>query len=388
MKKRDFICFGGNDWWYHNRNHFDVRMMEMFAKYGTVLYINSIVLQKPKISEGKKFLQKLIRKTKSIFHGLKKTDEGFWVYSPLSLPVHHIKWLRLFNKWLLLFQIHFVTYRLGIRDPIIWVACPAASEVAIHMKKNRLIYQRTDCFEEFPDADIQISKQYDQKLKAAADITLFVNRMLLEKESRSCKKAIYVDHGVDFDLFALAEKSGEIPDDIKNIRKPIVGFFGQIDDYTVDIEFMKKVADYMPDWSFVFIGGTIEDCSGLAGKDNVWLLGKKPYIQIPHYGKYFDVAIMPWQQNYWIQACNPIKLKEYLALGKPIVSTPFTQLKSYLDVIYEAKTPEEFVECIKRAFNENNSKLVEQRRNKITHDTWKNKAEIVCNEIFKEKQTG
>ncbi len=82
------------------------------------------------------------------------------------------------------------------------------------------------------------------------------------------------------------------------------------------------------------------------------MLGKKPYEKIPHYGKCFDVAIMPWRQNRWIELCNPIKLKEYLALGKPVVSTSFPELQNYLDVTYTAKTPEEFVRCIKKALAE------------------------------------
>lgn len=387
QKNIDILCFGGNDWWYHNRNHFDVRMMEILAKHGKALYINSIVLQKPKLSQGKKFIHKLARKTRSIFHGLKKTDEGFWVYSPVSLPVHHIKWLRPLNKMLLQFQVWFVARRLGFKEPIVWVACPAACDVAINMKKSGLVYQRTDCFEEFPDADVQIAKDYDRKLKAAADLTVFVNGMLYEKEFDKCKKAIYVDHGVDFEKFASADKYNDVPDDIRNMRRPIVGFFGQIDDYTVDIDFMKKVTDYLPECSFVFIGGTIDNCSILKAKDNVWMLGMKPYEQIPHYGRFFDVTIMPWRQNYWIQACNPIKLKEYLALGKPIVSTPFTELNKYRDVVYEAKTPEEFADCIKKAYSENNPELIAKRRQKVASSSWQSKAELVLHELFNEEES-
>ncbi|MFC1781155.1 glycosyltransferase [Planctomycetota bacterium] len=359
--------------------------MKKLSENGTVLYVNSIVIQKPKISQGKKFIHKLVRKTKSVFRGLKKTEEGFWVYSPFSLPVYHISWLRPLNNWLVRLQVKRITRRLDIHNPIIWMAGLGACEIAIDMKRNKLIYQRTDCFEEFPDIDTKIAKEYDQKIKAAADLVIYANKMLYEKELKHCRKTIYVDHGVDFEMFATAEKSEDVPSDIRKIKKPIVGFYGQIDDYTVDIEFIKKVVDYMPDWSFVFIGGTIEDCSSLEAKDNVWMLGMKPYEQIPHYGKCFDVAIMPWKQNDWIQACNPVKLKEYLALGKPIVSTPFTELQRYQDVTYVAQTPEEFAESIKKAFLENNMELVTKRRQKIAHHSWESKAEKILQEIFNEK---
>jgi len=124
------------------------------------------------------------------------------------------------------------------------------------------------------------------------------------------------------------------------------------------------------------------ECDGLCVKKNVWMLGQKPYEQIPHYGKCFDVAIMPWKQNRWIEACNPIKLKEYLALGKPIVSTPFPELNKYLDVVYLARTPKEFANCIKRAIRQDSPKLVTTRREKVKNSSWDTKAELMLEELL------
>ena len=143
MKKLSFICFGGQDWWYHNRGHIDMQLMRRFGKLGTDLYVNSIVMQKPNLKKsiggGRSFTAKLIRKTKSIIAGLKKSDVGFWVYSPISLPVHHIGWLRKINEIILRLQMWRVTKKLGIQNPVIWVACPAACDVSIKMKKSKLV---------------------------------------------------------------------------------------------------------------------------------------------------------------------------------------------------------------------------------------------------------
>jgi len=382
MEKIDVVCFGGEDWWYHNRGHIDMQLMRRFARSGTVLYVNSIVMQKPNLRQAKKFVQKLIRKAKSIVTGLKKSDSGFWVYSPISLPIHHITCLRHLNAMLLRFQLSWTLWKLGINNPIIWVACPAACDVAVKMRHTKLVYQRTDRFEEYPNVDTKTIRQYDQRLKAAADLTVFVNKALYTEEMGQCRKAIYLDHGVDFDMFATAENSEEVPNDIRDIKEPIVGFFGGIDDHTSDIGFIENVIDLLPEMSFVFIGNASSDCFGLLAKNNITMLGQKPYEQIPHYGKCFDVAIMPWRQNRWIEACNPIKLKEYLALGKPIVSTPFSELRKYKDVIYEAKTPEEFAECIEQALVEDNPERVAARRKKVQAFTWDSKAEFVLNKLF------
>lgn len=383
----DTVCFGGEDWWYKNRAHIDMQLIRRCARKGTTLYINSIVMQKPGLSKSKKsgsitFWQKLKRKAASIFKGLKPSGEGFWIYSPLTLPVHHIVWLRWLNELLLRTQVLIVMRILKIKNPVVWVACPAACDTAIKLKKNKLVYQRTDRFEEYPNVDKDIITRYDRDLKAEADLTLFVNQLLYDDESQRCKKALFLDHGVDFDFFADAENDGNVPADIKNISKPIVGFFGAIDEHTFDIEFTAKVIALLPGMNFVFVGQPTSDIGSMTANKNIYMLGQKDYAQIPHYGKYFDVAIMPWNQNDWIKHCNPIKTKEYLALGKPVVSTPFPELEKYLDVIYKAATPEEFAEKIRYALENDNEQLKVQRKNKVRTFSWDSKAENVFENLF------
>jgi glycosyltransferase involved in cell wall biosynthesis len=185
-------------------------------------------------------------------------------------------------------------------------------------------------------------------------------------------------------MFAHAERNAEKPEDIAWIPGPVVGFFGGIDDHTSDIAFVEKVVDLLGEMSFVFVGKASSDCSSLEARGNVSMLGQKPYEQIPHYGKCFDVAIMPWRQNRWIQACNPIKLKEYLALGKPVVSTPFAELQKYLDVVYQASTPKQFAESIKQALEEDCPERIAQRREKVQNASWDSKAQLVLDELLTE----
>jgi glycosyltransferase involved in cell wall biosynthesis len=391
MRVRDssnlsFICFGGTDWWYHHRAHIDKQLLSRFAQLGPAMYINSIVMQKPGIRQGKIFLSKLDRKMKSIFKGAKLTDKGFWVYSPFSLPIHHIAWARVPHEILLRFQISLVAYLLRIKTPIVIVACPAACDTAIKLAKDKLVYNRTDVYEEFPNVDRETIKKYDRKLKSNADLTIFVNKKLFTEESYQCKNPLFLDHGVDFKMFSSADQGGIVPTEMAGIKRPIIGYFGEINGHTVDIEFTEKLVELLPEMSFVFVGNISSDYGSLKAKKNVWMLGKKPYKQIPHYGKCFDVAIMIWRQTRWIQVCNPIKLKEYLALGKPIVSTPFTELQYYHDIVYVAKSPEEFADCIKRALVEDNAERITERRQKVQYATWDNKAQSVLDALFGNKK--
>jgi len=378
----DVICFGGEDWWYHNRGHIDMQLMRRFARTGTTVYVNSIVMQKPNLSQPAQFLRKLKRKAKSIFNGLKTTDAGFWAYSPASLPFHHIWWARPINRMLLLGQIAWVARKIGITRPLVWVACPAACDVALRLKKQKLVYQRTDRFEEYPNVHTEAIETYDHTLKAHADLTIFVNHTLYRAEAHQCRKAVYLDHGVDYEMFASAENDHYLPPDLAPIKKPVIGFFGGIDDHTFDIDLTQSVVNLLPEMSFVFVGNASADCSGLQAAKNAFMLGQKPYEQIPHYGKCFDVAIMPWRQNAWIQACNPVKLKEYLALGKPVVSTPFAELQNYADLVYQAKSPQEFAQCIQHALADNCPDLIAARRKKVSNSSWDHKAQFIRETLF------
>lgn len=387
-KGNDIVCFGGEDWWYHNQAHIDMQLMKRFAKGSTALYVNSIVMQKVNLHEGTTFVRRLLRKARSIVAGLKKSQSGFWVYSPFTLPIHHLAWGRALHRKMLEYQLRRVVRRLGISDPIVWVACPAACDVALEMEKSRLIYQRTDRFEEYPNVSVEAIRQYDRMLKAHADLTVFVSSTLYNEEAGQCRKALFLDHGVDFDLFASVTPDNGHPEEMRRIGRPIVGFFGDIEDHLLDADLVEKVVDLLPGMNFVFIGKKLGDWSRLECRTNVRFLGQKPYEQIPHYGKWFDVAVMPWRQTRWIEACNPIKLKEYLALGKPVVSTPFIELRKYLDVVYQARTAEEFAKCIELALAEDGPEKIAARRKKVQPFTWDAKAEFVLKTLFDQTSDG
>jgi len=384
MKSNGYICFAGSDWWYHNRNHFDVRMMEVFARDAKVLLINSIVMQRPNIAEGIMFARRIVRKAKSICRGLKRTELGFWVYSPMSLPVHHVRSLRPVNRMLVRRQIRLISRKLGILNPIVWVACPAACEISIEMSRRGLIYQRTDYFEELPNVDTQVIAEYDRKLRASADLTLYVNKELYKEELSGCREAVYLGQGVKYEMFASADRSNGVPADIAEIPKPIIGFFGQIDDYTVDIELLRTVAARLSDMSFVLIGPTQTNISRLTCLPNVHFLGPRPYTEIPKYGASFDVGIMPWLQNKWIKYCSPVKLKEYLALGLPVVTTPISAADEYRELLYIVSGPDEFADAVRNALVFNDAKAIWRRRESVRSESWELKAAKVL-ELLEKK---
>jgi glycosyltransferase involved in cell wall biosynthesis len=376
------ICFGGEDWWYHNRGHVDMQLTRRLARLGPALYVNSVVMQRMSITTSRSFMTKVKRKVASIMTGVRESGEGFWVYSPCSFPMHSTRAGRWINRSILAMQMSIVQRRLGLSTPLVLVHCPAACQMALQMERCRLVYLRTDRYEEFPNVDRDAIAGYDSELKANADLTIFANHQLFMAEGADCRKAIYLDHGVDYTHFATS--SGETPPKLKGLRRPIVGFIGAIDAHTFDMELMEKVVRLLPQASFVFVGRASVDCGTLAGNVNVTMTGQQPYEAVPEYGHLFDVAIMPWRQNRWIEACNPIKLKEYLAMGKPIVSTPFPELCRYGDVVYLADDADGFAEAILKAAGEDSMDKVAARRDLVKDESWEARTSQMLGELFGE----
>ena len=369
------ICFGGEDWWYHNRGHYDMQMMRELSKSVPVLYVNSIGMRMPQIREGSMFLARVNRKLRSFFHGLKVVRPNFGVFSAISIPKFRDSWI---GRRSLAWQVKRAARQMNIRQPLLWIACPPAAEALSLFSQIVSVYQRTDRFEEFPGVNpIQIS-DYDKQLKDAAELTLFCSSYLYNIEHTHCRNASFIDHGVDYDRFSRAGTNALEPNDVKHIVRPRVGFIGGIDSHTFDPNLFLDVAGRLPDYSFVMVGA----CS--LPKDwcqlpNVYFLGRKVYDAVPDYMASCDVLIMPWNQNEWIRACNPVKLKEYLAIGRPIVSTPFDELKQYDGSVYIANNASDFSNGIRNALTTPYDP--NQFRQLVEEETWRSKAEQVVEEL-------
>ncbi len=361
------VCFGGVDWWYHNRGHFDLQMMREFSKELPVLYVNSIGMRFPQLSEGVVFAKRIRRKLSSMRRGVVRVSESFSVYSPFCIPG---RFGRAPSAALLAFQVRRAMAELGFAKPLIWVNNPMAWDALGHIPHSALVYNRTDRYEDFPSADPSQVRVVDQLFKASADLTLYCADSLMGEpgEGDACHSAAFVDHGVDYESF-LTGAEGPDPEDLRDIPGPRIGFVGGIDSHTFDAPLFQQVVERMPDVHFVLVGGTTFG-DGWLSAPNVHFLGRKPYAEVHRYSGRFDVLIMPWNRNPWIEVCNPVKLKEYLATGRPVVTTPFRELGRYEGYVRVAEGPEAFAEAIRGALAPESPEAGARRQQRVAGETW------------------
>ena len=147
----------------------------------------------------------------------------------------------------------------------------------------------------------------------------------LEKDGLfPAEKTVLIEHGVDYELFS--KRQARAPD--LPCYPLIAGFYGSIHEW-LDLGIIKQAAGSCPEWDFVFIGDVHVDISSLAKLKNVKFLGARAHHTLPRYAQHWQVSLLPFKDCEQIRACNPLKLREYMAAGKPIVSTNFPALQPY-----------------------------------------------------------
>jgi glycosyltransferase involved in cell wall biosynthesis len=207
--------------------------------------------------------------------------------------------------------------------------------------------------------------EMERRLVDKADLILAASDVLAARFPQH--KTLHVPHGADIALFQTpAARAHDLPTD-----RPVAGFYGSLSSW-IDVELMAAVADLMPDWWFVFIGNVETDVSVLAAKPNVRLLGKRAHAELPGYAQHWMASLLPFRDNAQIRACNPLKLREYMAAGRPIVSTEFPALRPYHDLISVAAGSHSFAATIAATAQEPDR--ARQRQLRVQGETWEARA--------------
>jgi len=374
-----WICFSSVDWWYFNRAHSDIQLMRRIARDRPVLFVNSIGMRMPLPGRSTEFSRRVLRKVKSVLRLVQQPVPdlpNFHVVTPLMLPFYGSATLRALNTRLVRAQVCLLARRIGIdpADAVVFLAIPTAWDIACSIDARAVLYNRSDLHSAFEEADQQYIASLERQLFAGSDAVLYVSRALMDAERDQVgARARFLDHGVDLERFG-AESLTE-PADLAGIPHPRIGFFGAIDDYTVDVELLAQVAESHPDASLVLIGDATCAMDRLEAMPNVHWLGFRPYVEIPAYGAGFDVALMPWLRNDWIKHSNPIKLKEYLALGLPIVSTDFPEVHHYDDVVAIATDTDDFIRLVGEALDSRPVGTPTSRRARVADASWDRRAD-------------
>lgn len=356
-------------------------VMRLLTERNTVLWVNYHASRRPRV--GRMDLAHAAGRLCRVLDGRVRARRNLYVLTPFVLPLPGRAWAGRLNCALLSGQIHAALRSLRAGPLQIWSFCPDISYLLGCFEVERILYYCVDDFASFDGYDRDRVLRDEADLCRRADLVVASSRVLYEAKLQLNRRTIFVPHGVDFAHFAGASSRRLwAPPDISCISRPRIGFFGLIREW-VDMDLVAAVAVRRPRWHFVFLGDSTVDVSAVRRLDNVHFLGAKPYRELPMYCAQMDAAIIPFKVNELTRAANPIKLREYLAAGLGVVSTPLPEVQAFGRLVEIADSPEGFEAAIQRVLHAG-SRAPEERTQAMRQEAWPLKLEEICGYLMAE----
>jgi UDP-galactopyranose mutase len=275
---------------------------------------------------------------------------------------------------------------LDIHDYALWYYTAMAIGISSALHPVVTIYDAMDELSAFAGASSEL-KTREAELFKRADLVFTGGRSLFEAKRSRHPNVYCFPSSVEVGHFAKAKAPQPDPSDQATISTPRVGFFGVVDE-RFDIELLAGAAELRPDYQFVVIGPVVKiDPSTLPRRDNIHYLGGKSYGELPSYLANWDVAMLPFARNESTRFISPTKTPEYLAAGKPVVSTSIqdvVQPYGDLGLVKIADTPSEFVAAIDSLLSQSSTAHTERADKFLEGMSW-DKTWAAMNELIEEK---
>ena len=361
------VVYFGNDWFAENRtsSHHIARRLGTLVP---VLYIETPGSRSPQTSA--RDVRKLWKKLRRAMAPPQKVNDRFYVATIPQIPFRKLPMIDSLNRWLGAWMARRAMRRIGFGKRISWFVVPHPGPLAGRLGEERTVYYCIDDYASYPGMDPVAIQTLDDNLTRQADVVFVAPRALLEPKKKLNANVHFSPHGVDFEMFSKAEDPAtEVAEEALALKHPVIGYFGTVGEF-VDFDLLAFLASSRPEWTFLFVGLIAADVSRLRAFPNVVFAGPRPYETLPRWAKAFDVAIYAHQVNRQTRHSNPLKLREYLATGKPVVSVITPETAVFSEVVYLAGNPPDYLAAIERALQEDSPELKAKRMAAVTGVSW------------------
>jgi glycosyltransferase involved in cell wall biosynthesis len=339
------VVYFGNDWFAENRtssHHIARRLSQVLP----VLYIETPGIRAPQTTA--RDLRKLWKKLSAAAAPARRIHDKLSVKTIPQIPFRRLPFVNLLNRRLAELLARRELRRLGFSRRISWFVIPHPGALAGRLGEDLIVYYCIDDYAAYPGMDPVAIQALDDNLTRAADVVFVAPAPLVEPKRAMHPDVRFSPHGVDFDLFATASDPATPPaDGAKDLRHPVIGYFGNIGEW-LDYDLLAFLARSRPEWTFLFVGFATPAANVLRSFPNVVFPGPQRYEDLPRWARVFDAAIYPMKVNRQVKHSNPLKLREYLATGKPVVAVVTPETSRFGDAVALAKTPEEFLAALDR----------------------------------------
>ncbi|HKA29983.1 MAG TPA: glycosyltransferase, partial [Candidatus Binatia bacterium] len=317
MTGGNIVCFA-KDWDGHPTSN--THVMRLLARRNRVLWLESVAMRVPRPGSSRD-LRRIVRRVAAAARGPRRVEADLWVASPLVLPLPYSPWAAALNGRLLQRTVRRLCQRLEMDRFQVWTFLPTAGDYARVLGGRPLVYYCVDDWAHSPDYDGARVREAEARLCQVADVVFATSRALVADKRRWNSHTHHAPHGVDYAHFARAlDPALPVAAEVAGLGRPVLAVVGLLD-WRIDTGLLAALADRRPDWSLALVGPVHADLRALAARPNVHLLGRLPYTRLPAVLKGCAVGLVPFVADEYTRHIDPVKLREYLSAGLPVVAT-------------------------------------------------------------------
>lgn len=362
-------------------------LMRILSRCNDVVWVNYHASRRPQLN--RKDMQAAWRTLSRAWTGVERVGPRMVQVTPMLLPGATSDAARWLNRRIVVRQIRraVAAARRALDQPVqVWSFAPDADFIAEAFQPECVVYYCVDEFSGFEGCDPKATAAAERRMIAAADVVIATSSQLYESKSLLSDRVQLVRHGVDHDHFRRAV-DGRLatPAPLRSLAGPMIGFIGLVHHW-VDVDLLAATARSLPDVHLVVIGDVRIDVSILQRLPNVHLVGRQPYELLPKYLARFNAGLIPFVRSELTRNVNPIKLREYLAAGLPVVSTDLPEVRHFPGHVLIANDHASFAAACRRAIASDTPPARLIRSAAVADQGWEIVVEQVCSLVTRAMQ--